>query len=793
MKKFKKLSADELKKFEDMNFLDFTVADFNTEDEIIGQDRAVQAMEFGLRIKKPNYHIFIAGPKGTGKKSYARKIVEKNAEMENVPDDWCYVNNFDDPSRPIVLNVPPGLGEVLCEDMNELIQDLLIEIPKIFNSEEYEKEKTVFIQNFQEEKNEVLEYLHRYSKENGFIIRNTDTGFAFAPLIDGEIISDKEYDELDEEKRVEIDKRIEDIQIKVSEVLRKIKALERETRKKLQEIDDIFALSAIEPLFNNLYSKYRNYDKVIKYLQDVQKDVMKNLHDFRIKEDEKQGILFQRIKKESFKRYKVNVLVSNKDLKGAPVIVEWNPSYGNLIGKIEYENEQGTLKTDFTMIRAGAIHKANGGYLILQAEQLLRNIQSWEALKRILQTEEICIESLRPQSGILDIVSLKPEVIPVQLKVILIGSPYLYHLLHQYDEDFASMFKIKVDFDFEMKANRENAEKTIEFIHSFCNRESIKPLDKDALFRVLIYSHRVAGSKRKLTTKLSKLSEILIEANVWAEIEGCEQITEKHIQKAYLKKQYRNNQLEEKIREMYKEGQILFETKGKKVGRIHGLSILVDGDHIFGKPSVITATTYMGSKGIVNIEREADLSGNIHDKGVMILEGYMNEKFAQEHPLSFTAKICFEQSYGGVDGDSASCAELYALLSSLSGIPLKQNIAVTGSVNQKGEVQPVGGINEKIEGFFHFCEYCHGLQEQGVIIPEQNIKDLVLCDPVIKAVEAEKFHIYPISKIDEGMEILTERTFEQICQAVREKLSRYAAAEKSIENYRNPDTDSEKK
>ncbi|HHY91508.1 MAG TPA: AAA family ATPase, partial [Clostridiales bacterium] len=777
----------------EIDVLDLAAVDFKAEDEIIGQDRAVQAMEFGLRIKNPNYHIFIAGPKGTGKKSYARKIVEKNAEMENVPDDWCYVNNFDDPSRPIVLNLPPGLGEVLCEDMEELIEDLLIEIPKIFNGEEYEKEKTVLVQKFYEEKNKALEYLHRYSKENGFIIRSTDAGFAFLPLNNGEIISDKEYDELDEERRMEIDQRMEDVQIKVSEVLKKIKALERETRKKLQEIDDFFGRLAIEPFFDNLYSKYRNYEKVIKYLKDVQKDVMKNLHDFRIKEDEKQGILFQRIKKESFKKYKVNVLVSNKDLKGAPVIVEWNPSYGNLIGKIEYENEQGTLKTDFTMIRAGAVHRANGGYLILQAEHLLRNISSWEALKRILQTKEICIESLRPQPGILDIVSLKPEAIPVQLKVILIGSPDLYQLLYQYDEDFASMFKIKVDFDFEMEANRENAEKTIGFIHSFCNREAIKPLNKGALFRMLLYSHRIAGSKRKLTTRFSKLSEILIEANVWAEMEGSEQITEEHIRKAYLKKQYRNNQLEEKIREMYKAGRILFETKGKRIGRIHGLSILADGEHVFGKPSVITATTFMGSKGVVNIEREVDLSGSIHDKGVMILEGYMNEKFAQEHPLNFTAKICFEQSYGGVDGDSASCAELYALLSSLSGIPLKQNIAVTGSINQKGEVQPVGGINEKIEGFFHFCEYCHGLQDQGVIIPEQNIEDLVLCDSVIKAVEAKKFHIYPISKIDEGMEILTEKTFEQVCQAVREKLSRYAAAEKLIENYQNPDTDSEKK
>ncbi|QXM05632.1 Lon protease family protein [Crassaminicella indica] len=783
MHKYKELSYKQLKKIYNLDNFDFqSTEELKPIDGIIGQDRASKAMEFGLHVKNSKYNIFVVGVKGTGKKSYVKKIVEKNAKLENIPDDWCYVYNFEEPSRPISLNVPPGMGKIFCDDMDELINELLEEIPKAFVDEAYEREKTEIIKKYQEKRNTLLEELTAYCLENGFVIKNTNKGFALAPLIDGKAMSDQEYQELDEEQRKEIERKAEDVEIKALELLRKIKAVEYKAKRNIAKLDRELAKKVIKPCMDILFDKYKENEKVIKYLKAVKKDIVENIYDFDVEEDEQEDLL----EEDFIKKYKVNLFVDNSNNDGAPVIIEYNPNYQNLTGKIEYENEQGSLKTDFTMIRPGAIHKANGGYLILQADQVLRNIKSWDTLKRVIETSEVRVEGLRTHLGIIDIASLKPEPIPVNLKVILIGNSYIYRLLYEYDEDFEKLFKIKVDFDSVMDATLENEMKMAHFISFFCNKEGLKHLDVSGVAKVLEYSHRIAGSQKKLTTRFNKLVEILIEADVWAEMEQSLLIQEKHIKRAYMERIYRNNQIEEKIEEMYKNGKILFSLKGKKVGRIHGLSVIDLGDYIFGKPSVITVTTFAGNKGVINIEREVDMSGSVHDKGVMILEGYLNEKFAQKYPLSITGKICFEQNYSGIDGDSASSTELYALLSSISDVPIHQHIAVTGSVNQKGEIQPVGGVTEKIEGFFSLCKYYGLTGEHGVIIPHQNIEDLVLSDEVIDAVKEGKFHIYPIATIEEGIEILTNQSFEYICEKINKKLEEYNHEKKDERKSKGP-------
>lgn len=787
MAKYRELPYTKLKRFCNPDQFDFcTTEELVYQENIIGQDRAARAMEFGLQIKNSQYNIFMVGLKGTGKTSYAQKIISEKAKQENVPDDWCYIYNFENPSIPIAFNVPPGMGKILSEDMDLLVQDLLIEIPKAFHGEDYEKRKTEIVKSYQEERNRLFEELTEYSKEQGFKVKNTSTGFALAPLINGEVISDGEYAELTEEERNAIETKAEAIQNMAVEILRKIKELERQAKRKIIELDNMIGLFAVKPLMDELFGKYKDHPKIVEYLENVQNDIIEHLYDFDVSEEEQEEIVVKKAENHFVKKYKVNLFIDNSNTTGAPVIMESNPTYNNLVGRIEYENEQGTLKTDFTMIKPGAIHRANGGYLILQASQVLTNPQSWDLLKRTIETGEVSIESLRMQLGIADIATLKPEPIPVNMKVILIGNPYIYQLLYTYDEDFQKLFKIKVDFDAVMDANGENEQKIARFISDYCNRKELKHLERAAVAKVIEYSHRIAGSQSKLSTRFNKITELLVEADVWAELDRSPYIMETHVEKAYNEKIYRNNKIETKIDEMYKTGKIIIDLQGRKVGLINGLSVIDAGDHIFGKPSVITVTTFAGNKGIINIEREVKMSGKIHDKGVMILEGYLSEKFGQDYPLTLTAKICFEQSYNGVDGDSASSTELYGLLSSLSEIPLKQYIAVTGSVNQKGEIQPVGGVTEKIEGFFSLCKYFGLTGDQGVMIPHQNIDDLVLCDEVIQAVKAGKFHIYPISTVEEGMEILTDQPFEKICKAIRHKLDKYATADKGDSDQDSP-------
>jgi lon-related putative ATP-dependent protease len=760
MSGFKGLSYRELRNECDPKLFEFNdTSEIEPLEGIIGQDRAVKAMEFGLKIKIRGYNIYMSGMTGTGKTSYASNYIKKVAGKEKVPDDWCYVYNFARPNQPSALNLPAGLGKVFRRDMDDFIKVIKLEISKAFESDDYEKEKNDIIKDFQAKRDELLDQLNENAEKQGFKVKTTNAGIYFLPVIEGKTVSEQEYSELEEEVKHQINEKSNLLQMETIEIIRKIKNIEKEADEKVSEWENKIALFAVGMHINDLKEKYKDYNKILSYLEAVQEDILKNLEEFRdeeIPEDQQQYIIpWVRNSESPTDKYKVNLLVDNSELKGAPVIVDFNPTYYNLLGKLEYENEFGTMTTDFTMIKGGLFHLANGGYIILQAKDLINNVQSWEALKRVIRTKKISIENMKEQMGLVAVSALKPEPIPLNVKVIIVGSEYLYQLLYEYDEDFKKLFKVKVDFDDEMERNQENVMKLAQFISSFCRRENTLHFDRTGVARVVDYSSWLVEDQSKLSTRFNDIVEILCESCVWAEIEGSSLVNAGHVKKAIAEKANRSNRYDKKILESLQDGTIMIDTDGEVVGQINGLTILDIGDYSFGKPSRITANTYIGERGIVNIEREVEMSGTSHSKGVLILAGYIGQKYAQEMPLSLSASLCFEQLYGGVDGDSASSAELYAILSSLSEVPINQSIAVTGSVNQKGEIQPIGGATSKIEGFFELCKVRGLTGKQGVIIPHQNVKNLVLNDEVIEAVKNGMFHIYPVKTIDEGIEILT--------------------------------------
>ncbi|MGE5474632.1 MAG: Lon protease family protein [Ignavibacteriales bacterium] len=761
MKKFKELNYKQLKHFCDPKKLKFkTTADFEPEYESIGQDRAVSALQFGLKMKVKGYNIYMSGPSGTGKTNYAAKHIRKIALEQEAPDDWCYVYNFKNPNQPIALNLKAGMGTVFQKDMEDYIKVVQTELPKAFDSEDYEREESEIMREFQEKRADLLDELDEQAEKLGFRVKNTNTGIYFLPVVDGKVVSEQDFNELDEHIRHEINIKSDSIQLETMDMVRKLKEVEREVEEKLLNWQNKVAMFALGIHIDNLKAKYFEYTKIQKFLDDIQEDILKNLDNFisSSEGDEQTNPLIPLLMKKEenpYDKYKINLIVDNSNTQGAPVIINFNPTYYNLMGKFEYENEFGTVSTDFSMIKAGLFHQANGGYLILQAKDLLMNVQAWEALKRVLKTRQVTIENMKEQMGLIAMSALKPDPIPINIKVILVGNSDLYQVLLDFDEDFSKLFKIKADFNSEMEINEENIKKLCQFISSFCQREKTLSLDKSAVANLIEYSSRLVEDQRKMTTKYNDLVELLAESSTWAEIEGASIVTSEHIKKAIKEKAFRSNKYDQMLLELMEEGTIMIDTQGAIVGQINGLSVLDMGDFVFGKPSRITANTYLGKSGIVNIEREVEMSGTTHTKGVLILSAYIGEKFAQDIPLALTASLCFEQLYSGIEGDSASSTELFAILSSLSGLPVNQGIAVTGSVNQKGEIQPIGGATHKIEGFFELCKSRGLTGAQGIILPHQNIINLNLCDEVIQAVEDGKFHIYPIKTIDEGIEILT--------------------------------------
>lgn len=723
---------------------------------IIGQERAVRAMEFGLKIKRHCYNIFLTGPTGTGKNSYAQQLVHEVAMSEAVPDDWCYVYNFADPSQPLALRLPSGRGAHFVKDMQRLVESLKLEIPKAFDADDFERQKAEIYRNYQEVRSQLFEELASLAEEQGFVLKRASSGFVTVPIVDGEEVASEDIANLPEDLKDELEKKTNELQFSSLHVMRRIQAAERAMKEQLKELENRIGLFAVGYLIDELKEKYQDQTEIINYLLAVQEDIIANLDDFRQAEEESSPFPWLRRKEEAGAKYRVNLVVDNKNTIGAPVVVDTNPTYYNLIGRVEYENKLGAMTTDYAMIKAGSLLKANGGYLILQARDVLTNAGTWEGLKRVLKTREACLENLGEQFSLLAMSSLRPQAIPVQLKVILVGSPYLYHLLYHYDDDFRKLFKIKADFDTEMAASRDKMTQMASFVASHTQREGLQHFDRTGVARLVEYSARLAGHQQKLTTRFNEILEIISEADAWSGMMGDELVRAEHVKRAIEEKIYRSDTYEKKLQDMLAEGTILLDLTGEKVGQVNGLSVLDSGDYAFGRPTRITAVTYLGREGIINIERETKLSGRIHDKGLLTLSGYLASKFAQKAPLSLSASLAFEQMYGGVDGDSASSTELYALLSSLAELPLRQDIAVTGSVNQHGEIQPIGGVTEKVEGFFKACKLLGLTGKQGVMIPVQNIINLNINEEVLTAVREKKFHIYPVATVEEGIEILTQ-------------------------------------
>lgn len=726
-------------------------------DGVIGQERAVRSMEFGLAMDAPGYNIFVVGPPGTGKSTYVQAIVEHKASKGTVPADWCYINDFSDHGTPVAVSLPAGQGRIFQNDMAELVAELRATFPKEFESGSYEQQKDAIVQAVQGKMQEHIHALEEQAAATSFQLKQAPGKLVFLPLKDDKPISPEEFEKLPAEEKKTFEEHGRRLEKMLEETIRDGKLLEKQAKEQIEHLEEQIALASALPLVSKLKEKYKDSAKISEYLSLVLKDVTKNLELFRSAASRSQQaspLAMPSDEEDNFIRYKVNLFVNNEKTAGAPVIAESFPNYYNLFGKIEYKSQMLSLKTDFTMVQAGAIHRANGGYLILQAKDVLIEPLVWDNLKRALKYRQAVVENIGEQYRYVPTATQKQEPIPLDVKVILIGSPLFYLLLTQ-DEDFQKLFKVKVDFDIEMPRTPENICQYVAFVSSICRRSSLLHFDRSGLARIIEYGSRLAGHQNKLSTHFNEVSEIVYEANALARLDGSQFVNSSHVDKAISERKYRANKLEEKIQEMIRQDKILISTTGSVVGQINGLSVLEIGGYMFGQPSRITAVTYMGRGGIINIERETKMSGNIHAKGVLTLAGFLGSRFAQDYPLGLTAQITFEQNYEGVEGDSASSTELYALLSSLSGVPLQQNLAVTGSVNQRGEIQPIGGVTEKVEGFFDVCRARGLTGDQGVMIPARNIDNLMLKEEVLAAVQAGQFHLYAVSTIEEGIELLS--------------------------------------
>lgn len=726
---------------------------------IIGQERAVEALEFGLSIKKKGYNVFIAGLSGTGRNSYSNSITEKFAEKMPIPNDWVYVFNFKNPDSPKALSMEAGTGIHFKKNIEGMIVQLKKEIPTAFNGTEYETKRNDIIKEFQQKNQEIVNQLNETSRKFGFLFKESEQGLMTVPLKEGRPMTQEEYNALSIEDMENLREASNKLGMETLDIFNKLRDLEEQLTSTIKKLDEKIAYDIINYHINKLVQRYGHRKEIIAYINDLEKDIIENVDAFKTtddKKDMKQLLMMPEKTNEQFlNRYKVNLFIDNSALEYAPIINETNPTHANLLGTIEYKNEMGILRTDFMEIKPGSLHRANGGFLIIQAKEILTQPYAWETLKRTLKTGEINIESLNKQMGYVVTSSLKPEAIPIDLKVIIIGDAYIYHSLYSLDEDFKKLFKIMADFDIEMTKNKENILKMAKFIAAHCNEVGLMEFDKTAVARIIEYSSRLADHQEKLSSRFNQIVEILYEADTWAQQEGATSVTKQHVEKAIQQKIHRNSKYEEKLNEMFKEGTLLIDVEGEKIGQINGLAVMGTGEYSFGKPNRITVSTYRGKPGIINIEREVKKSGSLHDKGVLILSGYLGCKYAQEKPLSLSVSISFEQNYSMIDGDSASSTELYAILSSIAEVPIKQSIAVTGSVNQKGEIQPIGGVNEKIEGFYDVCKLKGLTGEQGVIIPKQNVKNLMLKEEVVHAVRDNKFHVYAVGHVEEGIEILT--------------------------------------
>ena len=753
-----KLPVEKLRNVCDPSFMHCeSTKDLIPISEIIGQERAVRALKFGLGIKDHGFNVYVAGYPGTGRKTAVKSFVEAQAKTQPVPPDWCYVNNFNNQYEPKALKLPPGKGKVFEEDMKNFIENVRNALPKAFESDDYAAKREATIRGLENQRKQLIDELNTKARSEGFVIQTTPIGLMLIPILDGKPLSEEEILALPQNSKDKLVEKREKLEVEFRSAMRQLIDMERKIHDSLKQLNKEVALYVIGSQVESLIEKYRATSEVTSYLKEVENDILDNLPQFVQRGGPEQKLPFSMpwMREDPYKKYRVNVVIDNSATKGAPVVMETNPTYHNLLGRTEKEAQFGALTTDFSMIRPGAIHRANGGYLIIPVEELLRNMLSYDGLKRDLKESKILIEEPEERYGFLSIKTLKPQPISLTTKVILIGSPELYQLLFTMDADFQVLFKIKAEFDSTMPRTEEKVRQYAAFVCSLCDKENLKHLDGTALAKTVEYSSRIIEDQYKLSTQFNNIADIIRESNYYATQDEAEFITGNHVTKAIEEKVYRSKLVQEKIQEMITRGLFLIDTIEEKVGQVNGLSVMGLGDFAFGTPSRVTASLGLGREGVIDIEREAKMGGPIHTKGVLILSGYLNDKYARDHPLSLSARLVFEQNYGGVEGDSASSTELYSILSSLSGLPIKQYFAVTGSVNQKGEVQAIGGVNEKIEGFFEVCKAKGLTGQQAVMIPESNVQNLMLKEEILDAVTSGKFSIYSVKTIDEGIEVLT--------------------------------------
>jgi lon-related putative ATP-dependent protease len=727
-------------------------------EEIVGQERALKALKFGLEIKDPGFNVYVAGMPGTGRRTTVGSFLDELAKTKPKADDWIYVNNFDSKEyEPNAIRLPAGMANQFKDDMDSLITDARRAIPKVFESDDYAAQKAATTKSIEDEKAKLFLQINASAQQQGFVIQTSPVGLVTIPVINGKPLREQDFLALPMKTQQDIAIKREKLNADLRSAFRQLKDLDSKGAEEVDKLNRQVSLYAIDHLIADLKTKYKDVPEISEFIDTVQSDILDNL-DLFVGEPQQQlppQLVMPFLKELPFKKYEVNVIVDNSDLKGAPVIVEQNPSYQNLVGRIEKDVQYGIVTSDFMNIRAGTLHKANGGYIVLPVEDLFRNPLSWDILKTTLKTGKITIEEPAERMGLITAKGIRPEPIPLDTKVVLIGTPMIYETLYSLDPDFKELFKVKAEFDTSMERNPENEKKYAGFICTFCGKFKIKPLDYSAISKMVEYGSRLAEDQEKLSTQFSDVADLIREANFYAIQENTDFITAKHVVRAIEEKTYRSNLIQEKIQEYIKRGIFLIETVGEKVGQVNGLSVIGLGDISFGRPSRVTASIGVGREGVIDIEREAAMGGPIHTKGVMILSGYLANKYSQDKPLSLTARLVFEQSYEGVEGDSASSTELYSILSALSGLPIKQCLAVTGSVNQKGEVQAIGGVNEKLEGYFEVCKAKGFTGEQGAMIPASNVQNLMLKEELMQAANAGLFRIYPVKSIDEGIEVLT--------------------------------------
>ena len=767
------LSVEHLYRSCDPSIYDFeTTRDVEPLADVIGQERAIQALEIGLKLKnaRNRYNIFVAGDPGTGKLSAVQRFVEELSAGQERPPDLCYVHNFADPYRPRYVQLPAGEGSQLKADMGRLIDSLKDDLPKAFESDEYQDRREQVDQQYKEREQEMYQRWQEEANSRGFQLQQTQIGIQTVPVDDdGEPMTRERFQQLDEETQRQIRQRQEELQEIIQRDMREASKVAEERSEAVEQLNREVAEFVITPRIQNLKERYGASDRAVTYLDEVQESLIHNVDIFHQQQGGGQGNMPQMLQQmmggggqqqgDPFRKYSVNVVVDHRQTEGAPVIIQENATYPNLFGRVERRMQMGAVTTDFTMIRPGSIHEANGGYLILNAENLLRSPMSWQAIKVALRRKEIEVEDVANMMGYGAAEGLKPEALPLDVKFVVIGNRYIYDLLQAYDEDFRKLFAVKSEFDNDMDRTRETERQFAGFVRARGDEDPyLLPFDPTGTARLVEYASECAGDQQKLSACFSDLMTVVDEASFRARESDTGVVTRDHVQAAIDARDFRHNLLEEKVREMIARGEIFVDTEGATAGQINGLSVLHTGDHQFGRPTRITATVHTGKDGIMDIEREAELSGKIHTKGLLILKSWLGDHFARERPLSLSASLTFEQSYGMIDGDSASATELIALVSEIADVPIRQGIAITGSVNQKGQIQPIGGVNEKIEGFFKVCKVQGLTGDQGVVIPGANVEHLMLSSDVREAVENGDFHVWSVDSIDEALECLTGET-----------------------------------